>query len=133
VPAPAPGGAATDTQMSGIIAAFETYFNGINSGDYTQAYAALTPAEQAKASEAAFAEGVSTSYDSDFQILGSTIVDDRVVDAGLAFTSIQESAKGPNGDTCDNWTLTYKMIQQADGTWLIDTAKPYNGSTHTTC
>jgi hypothetical protein len=132
VPPPS-SGAASDAQMAGIIVAFESYFGGINSGDYAQAYRVLTPGEQAKSSEAAFAEGVSTSYDSDFAILGSRVIRSGVVDVGLAFTSIQAPDKGPDGDSCDNWTLVFRMVQQDDGRWLIGPATAYQGATHTTC
>jgi len=80
-----------------------------------------------------FAKGVSTSYDSDITILDAQLVDASTVTVDLAFNSLQTSANGPDGDTCDNWTLVFKMVQQSDGTWRMDGAQPYNGSTHTSC
>jgi len=76
---------------------------------------------------------VSTTYDSAITILGSRLVDANTVSVDLAFNSLQTSQNGPDGDTCDNWTLVFSMVQQSDGTWRMDGAKPYNGSTHTSC
>jgi S1-C subfamily serine protease len=132
VPQP-PTGAVSDVQMAGIIAAFETYFGGIDTGDYALAYQALTPAERAKQSLSTFARGVSTSYDSNIRIDSSQIMGDGTVDIGLSFISIQAPSKGPHGDSCDNWTLIFRMVPQLNGTWLIDTATGYQGSTHRTC
>jgi hypothetical protein len=56
-----------------------------------------------------------------------------VVSVALAFTSIQRTDKGPNGDICDTWTILYTMIQSSDGSWRIDRAAPYHGVLHTTC
>ena len=127
-----PSSGVTSGQLNGIISTFEFYFNGINSGNYAQAFEALTPEEQA-GGEGIFADGVSTSYDSNFQLFGSQVVDSRTINVGLAFNSIQRSDKGPDGDTCDNWTLVFTMSQQDNGIWLIGPAKPYNGSTHVSC
>jgi hypothetical protein len=41
---------------------------------------------------------------------------------------LQIADKGPSGDTCDNWTPLYTMVQGNDGNWLIDATEPYNGA-----
>ncbi len=127
-----PSNSVPDSQLSGILSIFGVYFNGIDSGNYPEAFSALTPDEQVGGEEA-FAAGVSTSYDSNFQLLSAAPVDATTVKVGLAFNSLQASDKGPDGDTCDNWTLLFTMVQQDNGGWLIGPAKPYNGSTHTAC
>jgi serine protease Do len=132
IPTP-PSGQITDAQGAGIVAAFDTYFGGINTGNYAAAYAVLTPRLQAGASEQQFAAGDATSYDTGQTILDAHALNPTTVVIDLAFTSLQTSDKGPNGDTCDNWTLTYTMIQASDGSWQIDAAKPYKGIAHTTC
>lgn len=128
-----PAGSVGDAQLSGIVDAFNRYFGGINSGDYAAAYSVLAPNRQSAADEKGFIEGVSTSYDSDFTILDTHLIDANTVTVDLAFNSLQTSANGPDGDTCDNWTLVFTMVQQNDGTWRMDGAKPYHGSTHTSC
>lgn len=128
-----PPGSVTGGQLAGIVATFNTYFGGINAGDYRSAYTALAPGRQNPDDYAGFADGVSTSYDSDIRIVDAQAVDAVTVNVLLTFNSLQISAKGPDGDTCDNWTLVFKMVQLDDGSWRMDGAKPYNGSTHTAC
>ena len=132
MPTPAPG-QLSDSQAAGIIAAFNTYFEGINSGNYAAAFAVLSPRIRAGLSEQSFADGDKTSYDTAPQILDAQAISSTRVVVDLAFNSVQAADKGPDGDTCDNWTLAYTMIQSPDGTWQIDGTAPYNGSEHTPC
>lgn len=132
VPAPS-AGSVTDAQLHGIVDTFNRYFGGINSGDYAAAYSVQAPDRQSPTAQQDFAKGLSTSYDSNITILDAQPVDANTVTVDLAFNSLQTSANGPDGDTCDNWTLVFTMVQQSDGTWRMDGAKPYNGSTHTSC
>ncbi len=132
VPAPPPG-SVSSAQLGGIVATFNLYFGGIDSGDYAAAYSALAPDQQSPGGEPGFEKGLHTSYDSNINIIGARIVDATTVDVDLTFNSLQTAANGPDGDTCDNWTLVFRMVQQDDGTWRMDGAQPYNGSTHTSC
>ena len=117
---------------SGPLTALATYFTGINTGNYAAAYAVLSPAKQAGTSLDAFSRATSTSFDTDFQVLGVTNNGDSIT-VGLAFTSLQAPAQGPSGESCDHWTLDYRMIQDPTGAWRIDRATGHNGSTHTAC
>ncbi len=128
-----PNVAVSQDQLTGIVAAFDQYFGGINSGDYASAYSVLAPNRQSASGEGGFAKGVATSYDSNIAILDAQPVDAHTVTVDLAFNSVQTAANGPGGDTCDDWTLVYRLVQQSDGTWRMDGAKPYKGSTHTSC
>jgi serine protease Do len=88
---------------------------------------------QAQTTEQAFADGDATSYDSDVQVLDAAQIDATTVRVGLTFTSLQAPDKGPNGESCDIWTIDYTVIEASDGSWLIDAAKPYNGTLHEPC
>lgn len=122
-----------DAQAAGIAAAFNTYFDGINAGDYATAYDVLSPRLRAGSTEPSFAEGDATSYDFAQAVLAAHAVDPTTVRVALAFTSLQTADKGPDGDTCDDWTLVYTMIQGSGGNWLIDRTQPYKGVSHTPC
>jgi len=74
--------------------------------------------------------GDSTSYN--FNLLSVTEQSPGVDVATLDFTSLQDAAHGPNGETCDNWTLNYTMVDSG-GTWLIDSVTGQNGVTHAPC
>jgi serine protease Do len=124
-------GNVTATQAAGIAAAFNTYFGGINTGNYAAAWAVLSPKAQAQTPFAQFQTGA--SYDSDLQVLDAHSLASSRVLVTLSFNSLQAPAKGPNGETCDNWTLDYTLIQAGDGGWQIDASAAHNGSTHTPC
>ena len=130
---PAPGGI-NQADAQGVAAAFATYFDGINSGDYASAYSVLSPSLQATSSEQDFADGDSTSYDFGFDVLGAVQTDPDTIRIAVTFTSLQSATKGPNGDTCDVWTLLYTMIRGSATTWFIDATDQYNGApTHVSC
>lgn len=118
---------------AGITQAFETYFNGINTGDYAAAYSVFSPAMRNQFSLQSLADGDSTSYDFDQTVLDARQHGPYAATVALAFTSLQAARKGPDGDVCDNWTLSYRMIQGAGGRWYIDGTSAYGGSSHTTC
>jgi hypothetical protein len=115
-----------------IASTLTAYFNAIDGGDYATAWAQFSPAERSRLSERSMASGDATSYDFNVAIQairphgpGTDLVD-------VSFTSLQSPTQGPNGDTCDNWTLEYTMVN-SPGTWLIDYTSGQNGSTHSAC
>jgi S1-C subfamily serine protease len=133
VSAPSIGGPASGADATAIQSALITYFQGINTGDYATAYAQLDAHARAQSTLQHFADGLSTSYDFNFSMGDVTTVSTNTDQVPLSFTSIQNSANGPNGDTCDNWTLNYTMRNIA-GAWLIDSVTAQHGSsTHTAC
>jgi serine protease Do len=117
---------------AGITSTLTSYFNDINDGNYAGAFALLDPQAQSQTSLSQFAQGDATSYDFNISVGAVTGLPDGDAMVPVEFTSIQDSADGPNGDTCDNWTLNYTMVNST-GTWLIDSATGQNGVTHTTC
>jgi serine protease Do len=123
----------TDEASVGIGTAFETYFDGINSGDYQTAYNVLSPRLRAGSTAESFASGDATSYDFGQGILDARQIDSATAHVALEFTSLQSTDKGPDGDACDVWTLLYTMVEGSDGAWYIDSTKPYRGSSHTPC
>lgn len=129
---PSTGGLLSRASADGIAAAFATYFNGINTGDYQAAWNVLSPRRRAASSFASFAAGDATSYDSDIHLLNARQIDPNDATVALSFMSLQRADKGPNGDTCDVWRLNYTMIRIGNA-WYIDNAEPYGPSNHTSC
>ena len=128
-----PDGNIPDDVKTGVSQALGVYFDGINSGNYAAAYEVLSPRMQAQFSEDSFAKNTATSYDNDFNVLGAQQTDPNTVVIGLAFSSLQAPGYGPNGETCDNWTLDYTMVRGGNGSWLIDATSAHDGSTHRSC
>jgi serine protease Do len=125
-----PGSPDATTEAVGQV--FKRYFDGINSADYAGAWSTLSPRLQGP-SWSSFADGTSTSYDAGLSLLSVTPGTGGSVIAHVTFTSVQVSAKGPDGDTCDNWDLDYTLIPSGNS-WLIDSSLGHNGGpTHTRC
>lgn len=127
------GGSVTEAQAAGITAALDSYFRGINSGDYEQAWSVLSPANQAGDSFQSFSRGVASTFDTDITITNASVTSATRVVVSVQFTSLQASAQGPDGDVCDLWKLDYAMVQGSDGGWLIDSAHATAGNDHTSC
>lgn len=79
-----------------------------------------------------FADSTRTSYDSDFEPLEVTELDDGVL-VGLAFTSLQAPGTGPDGESCTRWRLDYRLVQDPAGAWRIDGATGREGPGHRPC
>jgi serine protease Do len=138
---PKAGSPASRSDVAAIESTLDTYFQAINDGDYATAYAQLDANAKAQSGTLQqFADGVSTSYDFYIsngrvfyyaigKVTRSSADTDQVP---LWFTSIQNPAKGPNGDTCDHWTLIYTMRNVA-GVWLVDSVTGQHGGTHKAC
>jgi S1-C subfamily serine protease len=126
-------GAIDQHTAASIAAAFNTYFGGIDTGNYRAAYSVLSPRLQQTSSYREFSQGDATSYDSDIEVLDAKRIDAGTVDVALSFVSLQRADKGPSGETCDTWTLQYTMRVSPDGSWLIDGVAPYGRSDHTPC
>jgi hypothetical protein len=118
-----------DAAMAETLAA---YHNAINAGDYLTAWEQFTPAEQQRVTVDHLATADATSFGFDLLIhnITQTASDEAIV--FLTFTSIQAPGYGPNGETCDDWTLDYTM-RLIGSRWLIDHAGAHAGSTHTPC
>jgi hypothetical protein len=102
------------------------YFNSIDNGQYAQAYAQLGPDQQATQTEAQFASGMTSTQDSNINITSAAPSGTGYL-VSVTFTSNQNASTGPNGDTCDNWTLQYTMTDAAS-TMLIDGATGQHAS-----
>ncbi len=123
----------TPDASAGISQAFATYFDGINTGDYAAAYNIFSPNLRSRESLESFIAGDSSSYDFDATVIDAQQSSPQTASVALTFTSLQAPEKGPDGDACDNWTISYRMLKDTDGTWYIDGTAPYGSSTHTSC
>lgn len=126
-------GSPSGSDVQGIIATLSTYFDAIDAQDYETAYAQLTPSNQAQVGgETALAAADATSYVFNITLQGVTQEYPGRDVAAVSFTSVQDAAHGPGGDTCDIWTLDYTMVQGSN-TWLIQKAIAQNGIAFASC
>ena len=127
------GGTSGSPAEQGIAATLAQFFDGINSADYASAYAAYTAEQQAQNPYDGFVSGEQSSYDIGVSLVSVTPSGPDTAVAYVTFTSLQNSSQGPDGDTCDDWTIDYSM-RDVGGTWLIDGAQGHDGGpTHSTC
>jgi hypothetical protein len=93
-----------------IQSTFESYFGGINTRSWDQAYANYSPSYQANISEQSFETTDGTSTDTNVVITSVTDNPDQSVTADVSFTSSQAAVYGQDGETCTDWTLAYQLV-----------------------
>lgn len=108
--------------LEDLLATFQNYIDGINSGDYRLAYSQYSPALQERVPYRAFRRGNKTSYVFGMRIRSITEVDALHDEVTVTFTSVQLPKFGRDGQPCTRWTLEYTMLNSA-GRWLIDRAE----------
>lgn len=102
---------------------FTRYFGGINTGDYGLAWAQLSPDLGTALGLDEFAAATRSSYDFDIVVHEASYEAGRA-EVWLGFTSIQDPSLGPTpGEACTFWSLDYVLLEQADGSFLIDEAQ----------
>jgi hypothetical protein len=118
----------------GVESTLDAYFGGINSGDPQTAWMQLSPSWQQRSSLDEFADAVRTTHDSDFVVQDASYTGGRA-DVWLEFTSTQDPELGPDpGEACTRWSLDYVLLEQPDGTFLIDDVAGHGGTTgHSPC
>ncbi len=121
----------TDSSRSDVggalAAAFTTYANAINAGDYHTAYNVLSPSAQARTGYPAFRDGTLSSYIIVLDVSSVSPAGTGRQVAEVSFTSLQDPDQGARGQTCSEWRMTYTMASSTTG-WRIDSARPHAGS-----
>lgn len=102
---------------------FQLYAQSINSGWYEQAWSLLSASARArqKGDYDGFASRLESSYWLRLDVESVTVVDDETDTAVVAFTTEQDAAQGPGGQTCSRWRLRYRLVLD-EGDWQIDRA-----------
>ena len=98
------------------------YMSAINVGDSATAYNQLAPGLRDNIDLDRFATETSTSFNYAVRLWEVTDAADGSVDVIVSFTSLQDAAYGPNGETCTYWGLQYVMELSPDLEWLIASA-----------
>jgi hypothetical protein len=117
----------TNASATAVAQTLGTYFGGIDSQNYTQAYNTLTPSLQASIPYQNWSSGLATTKDT--SVVVQTIQHDPNgdVNATVSFQSHQAPQYGPvAGDTCDNWILDYRLVpsDSVSPPYLIQKVKP---------
>jgi hypothetical protein len=118
---------AADPRAAQVATMFNTYFQGIDTQNYSQAVNEYDPSGVVDPSNSTqvhdFEQAVSTSDDSQIDLLALTPSGTGpAATAQLTFQSTQAAGYGPGGDTdetCTDWNLTYTLSQSSSGSYLI--------------
>jgi hypothetical protein len=130
------GAVNTDPDATAVTTTLAGYFGGIDAGRYMQAWDTFTPALQEAVPFQPWANGLSTSQDSQVVVQSIQHNADGTIDADVSFQSHQAGQYGPNpGETCTNWSLDYQLVPGAGAgslSYLINKVTDI-GSGHTSC
>lgn len=107
-------GGTNPAEVQEAVESLSAYFVDIDQSNYVGAYAVYDQAEQSKVTESGWAAGEATTTIT-APVLEHLDGAADEVDAEVAFTSHQSAADGPDGATCDTWTLTYRLVTAAAG------------------
>lgn len=121
--------------ITAVAATLDTYFAGINSHNPQGALSVFVPTASLNPNDPAqvaqFGQNTSTTID-DMIVIGSIAADPQSpggVLVDVKFRSQQQSAYGPDGQTCTRWTLTYEMQANGSGYQILKTL----GTTSAAC
>lgn len=122
----------SDSRADDVAMTLDTYFAGINSGDIPSAVSVFDPAGILDPSDSAqvadFAEGVSSTTDSDIQLraISAAPEGNGALLADVTFTSRQDAADGPDALTCADWTLAYTLTVGSGGYLIFAASGSYS-------
>ncbi|MFI6329444.1 hypothetical protein ACIBBG_14230 [Micromonospora chersina] len=116
-----------DPRAAGIAATFDTYFAGINGGDYQAAASMFDPAGEVldpgdNRAVQRFGQQLVTTRDSDVVLHALTDAPTGVLVAEVSFQSNQAPGYGPKGrpqETCTRWRIRYELSVTATGEYRI--------------
>jgi hypothetical protein len=125
----------TNAGTTAVAQTFGTYFGGIDSQNYMQAYNTLAPSLQASIPYQNWSSGLTTTKDTSVAVQSIQQDPNGDVNATVSFRSHQAPQYGPvTGDTCDNWLLDYRLVPSGSTSppYLIKKVKPV-GTGYQTC
>jgi uncharacterized RDD family membrane protein YckC len=110
----------------------DRYFTAINTRNYS-GYTATQAADiRADMDESQFQDGYASTTDSDATLVDIVDTPNGGRGAQLTFTSNQDAADGPDGQSCTDWTLTYALVTEG-GSWKLDGIVDGTDHSHTAC
>ena len=137
-PTGSPSAAASGSAPSGLVSvgagvasngaepAVETtlsqYFQGINTHDYAEYQSAHDAAERATEPQSKFTSGYASTADSGMTLVSLESTANGGESATVTFTSHQAAGSSIDGSTCNNWQLTFFLVPQGGGVYLIGAA-----------
>lgn len=107
-------------------------YTDINQQNFADYWAMYTPEYRASFNQAEVEAGYRSSMVSGIRLTGLSTTEDRRLAATVAFTSHQDAADGPNGQTCTHWIVGF-FLKEVGSAYLIDTPPTSYHSSHAAC
>jgi hypothetical protein len=112
-------GVASNGAEPAVETTLSRYFQGINTHDYAEYQSARNPAEQAAEPQSKFTSGYASTADSGMTLVSLDSTPNGGESAVVTFTSHQAAGSSIDGSTCNNWQLTFFLVPQGGGGYLI--------------
>jgi cytoskeletal protein RodZ len=112
-------GVASNGAEPAVETTLSRYFQGINSHDYAEYQSAHNSAEQAAEPQSKFTSGYASTADSGMTLVSLDSTANGGESATVTFTSHQAAGSSIDGSTCNNWQLTFFLVPQRGGGYLI--------------
>ena len=101
---------------------FQLYADAINTRDYAVAYGLLTPAVRRGGTVEEYGAKLESSYWIAIELVDVEAIDANSDDVEVHFRTLQDAEFGPDGQTCTDWRVNYRMVLDS-GFWQIDKAR----------
>ena len=125
--------AAASNPKAPAVATFLTRrYRAVNEKDSETYWKMYTPRYGAKFNRAQVAAGYRSTEICDIRLTQLSPNADGRLAAKVTFTSTQDAADGPNGQTCTRWTVGF-FLQNVRGGYLIDTPPPSYHAVYLAC
>lgn len=124
--------AAQNSDAPAVVELLTAYYRAINDHDYLTYQAQQTRAAQAQLTRPDFATGFRSTVNSAVVIQALTPTADGRLLASITFTSNQDAADGPKGQTCTDWSVG-KFLKGRSPAFLIDKAPKTYKATFDPC
>jgi hypothetical protein len=109
--------AANNPAAPTLVEMLTRYFNDINTRDFDDYRLLFAHGLRPSLDPQQLAIGYRSTIDSDAKLASVAVAPDGRPAATVTFTSQQNAADGPDGETCTNWTLTFYL--QAEGNTTV--------------
>ena len=117
----APGVASNPAEPQ-VAAYLNSYFDSINTRNYSEYYSLLDAQEQQADSESNFDSGYATTKDSDELLTAITDTGGGSLTVNVSFTSHQSPTNSVDQSACNQWQLSLYLVPQ--GSQYVMTAAP---------
>jgi hypothetical protein len=124
--------AANNPAAPTVVQMLTRYFNDINNRDFNDYRLLFAQELRASLDPQQLASGYRSTTDSSAQLTTLAVTPDGRPAATVTFTSQQNAADGPDGETCTNWTLTF-YLQTEGNTTVFGPHPPGYKAQHSAC